>query len=71
MEVSGHLSGGAPLLMKYQIAETLAEAGVIGTMDVSAEAGVNLVTTSNAVDMVGLTLDTGTYSVAQGVANNI
>ena len=66
MEVSGHLSGGAPLLMKYQIAETFANAGVIGTIDVSAEAGVNLATTAGIVDMIGVSLDAGTYNTVQG-----
>jgi len=66
MEVSGHLSGGTAVLKKYQIAETFANAGVIGTIDVSAEAGVNLATTANTVDMVGVSLDTATYSTTQG-----
>ena len=70
MEVSGHLYGGAPQIRKYQIAETFADAGVFGTIDATTEAGVNLGTTSNAVDMVGVTLDAGTYSVVQGVGAN-
>ncbi len=70
MEVSGHLSGGTAILKKYQIAETFTNDGVIGTIDVSGEAGVNLVTTANAVDMVGVTLDSGDYSTAQGTGTS-
>ncbi len=66
MEVSGHLSGGTAMLKKYQVGETFANAGVIATIDVSAEAGINLATTSNAIDMVGVTLDTATLSSTQG-----
>ncbi len=70
MEVSGYLRGGTPVLQKYQIAETFTNAGVIGTIDVSGEAGVNLVTTANAVDMVGVSHDAGTYSTTQGTGTS-
>lgn len=66
MEVSGHLSGGTALLKKYQVGETFDNAGVPCTIDVSTQAGVNLATTANAVDLVGITLDTATLSATQG-----
>ena len=70
MEVSGHLHGGAPVLKKYQITATFANAGIIGTISASAAAGVTLATTQNASDMVGVSLDTGTYTVTQGTGTN-
>lgn len=66
MEVSGLLSGGTPVLKKYQVAETFANAGVHATIGVSAEAGVNLGTLNNAADQVGITLDAAAYSTTQG-----
>lgn len=66
MEVSGLLSGGAPVIKKYQINATVANAGVPLLIGGSNEAGLDLPTTTVAVDVVGLNLDTAVYTVTQG-----
>ena len=66
MEVSGLMSGGYPLIKKYQINATVANAGVPLLVGAAGEAGLDLPTTTGAQDMVGLNLDTATYSTTQG-----
>lgn len=66
MEVSGLLSGGAPVIKKYQINATIADVGVPLLVGASNEAGLDLPTTTVAADVVGLNLDTATYSTTQG-----
>ncbi len=70
MEVIGLLSGGAPVLKKYQVTETFGTAGVHANIGVTAEAGINLGTTTSAADMVGVTLDTATYTTTQGTGTS-
>ena len=70
MIVSGLLSGGAPVIKSYQVAQTFGTAGVPALLSANGEAGVDLATTTGAVDMVGVTLDTATYSTTQGTGAN-
>lgn len=66
MEVSGLLSGGAPVLKKYQVSETFARANVPALLMATTEAGLNPATTTSLTDAVGITLDTATYTTTQG-----
>ena len=66
MEVSGLLSGGAPVIKKYQVNATVANTGVPLLIGTSEEAGLDLPSTTVAADVVGLNLDTATYTTTQG-----
>lgn len=65
MEYVGRLGGGAPLVRKYQVNSTFANAGVIARAPGAGNAGVVISTTTSAADSVGLSLDTATYVTAQ------
>ncbi len=66
MEVAGLLSGGAPILKKYQSAQTVSNIGTPLLVADAAEAGLDeSATTTPFVDLVGLNLDTATYVTAQ------
>jgi hypothetical protein len=65
MEYVGRLGGGAPLVRKYQVNSTFANAGVIARAPGAGNAGVVISTTTSAADSVGLALDTATYVTAQ------
>ncbi len=65
MEFAYMLGGGAPLAMKYQIDETLANAGIPVLAPAAADAGVKISSTSSWANAVGVTLDTATYVTAQ------
>lgn len=66
MRASGFLSGGSPIIKRYQISATMATAGIPVT-GVASTTGTGLVkaTTTNIIGMVGLTVDTATYSTTQ------
>ena len=66
MEVMGLLGGGAPVVKKYQITATLATAGVAMTSGGDADPGVIICGTTTCTDLLGVTLDTATYSTTQG-----
>ena len=70
MEYAYSLNGGAPRLIKYQVAATNT---VIGRPYLKAAAngsGIVLGTTTGAVDLVGLNVDAaGTYNTAQQTGN--
>ena len=66
MKVSGLLSGGAPVIKRYQVTETFGYAGEYAMIGATSEAGVNEGTTTASNDAVGVTLDTATYSTTQG-----
>ncbi len=70
MKVSGLLSGGAPVIKRYQINADFANAGVPALIGGAGEAGIDLPTTTACNDMVGITLDTGTYLTAQQTDNS-
>lgn len=65
MEVVGFLHGGAPIIKKYQVAQTVSTVGIPLLASTSAEPGLDEPTTSSAEDMAGLNLDTATYVTAQ------
>jgi len=65
MEFTGCLSGGAPVKMRFQIAQTVSTKGIPLLASTGAEAGLDAPSTTNAADMVGLNLDTATYVTAQ------
>lgn len=65
MHVSGLLSGGAPVVKKYQINADVDNAGIPLLVGGADEAGLDLPTTTAVNDMVGINLDTATYVTAQ------
>jgi hypothetical protein len=66
MELAYTLSGGAPVLKRYQIGVTSNTVGVPYTVPAAGTAGVVIGTTTGATDMVGVNVDTsGTYVTAQ------
>ncbi len=66
MEVAGMLSGGAPVIKKYQIAATVSNVGIPMLVANGAEAGLDQATANaDFTDCVGLNLDTGTFLSAQ------
>ena len=66
MKVAGLLSGGAPVMLRYQIGETMATAGVPVEIAAANGAGIVLCETTSCADAAGVTVDTGTYSTTQG-----
>ncbi len=65
MEYAYMLGGGAPLAMKYQVNETLANPGIPVLAPGAGNAGVQISTTTSWANAVGCTLDTATYVTAQ------
>ena len=68
---AGHLSGGAPVLKRYKIGATIANAGVPIISNGTTFAGVVPATTTNLDFTHGLSVDTGTYSTTQGDAEGL
>ncbi len=66
MKVLGLLGGGTPVVKKYQITATLATKGVLVTFGGDADPGILICGTTNTTDLMGVTLDTATYSTTQG-----
>ena len=65
MDCVGILSGGAPVLKKYQVAASVTALG-IPLLGVAANGGgLALGTTTSSQDMVGINLDLATYGAAQ------
>ena len=65
MEFIGLLSGGAPVIKKYQVSASLTRAGIPLLAVASSEAGLNLPSTTGVADMIGCNLDLATYATAQ------
>lgn len=65
MKVAGTLSGGAPVVKKYQVAASVDNVGVPLLVSAANGAGLAACTTTSTVDMVGINLDTATYVTAQ------
>ena len=61
MELSGLMSGGAPYMKKYTVAATISDPGVLVTDGGAGSDGVIAIATTGAVDVVGLTLDSGRW----------
>ncbi len=66
MNVIGLLGGGAPVIKSYQVSESFTVAGIPVLISATSEAGLNPGTTTSAADLVGITLDTATYTTTQG-----
>lgn len=60
------MSGGAPYMRKMQVNATFANPGVAALIGAGDEGGVDLPATANASDVVGLTVDTATFTTTQG-----
>ncbi len=65
MDYAYMLGGGAPLMMKYQVNETLADGGIPVLAPGAENAGVQISTTISWANAVGMTLDAATYVTAQ------
>jgi len=65
MHASEFPSGGLPVIKKFAIGATISNIGIPATISTAALAGIIPATTTNTTDMVGITLDTGTYATAQ------
>ncbi len=73
------LSGGAPVMKKYQYGVTLTTAGIPFTISTTTVAGIVIGTTTGATDFVGMSVDKGldrlgiaqsTYTTTQGTGSN-
>lgn len=65
MECIGIVSGGAPILRKFQISATASVTGVPYLVSAANAAGLSVCTTTNTDNMVGCNIDTATYATAQ------
>ncbi len=63
-------SNSAPVVKKFQVGETMANAGVPVLVGGSGNEGIALASTTAAVDLVGVTLDTATLVTAQQSDNS-
>src|SRR3990167_10998469 len=66
MEVSGLMGGGAPLIRRYQVGASVSRLGQAHRVSTWNNAGIRLVTTTDAQEFVGVNLDTATYTTTQG-----
>jgi hypothetical protein len=60
------LTGGAPVIKRYRISETLADPGVYVTVTTAGLTGVVKGVATTVVDQLGVTVSTATYSTTQG-----
>ena len=65
MEFAGSVDGSTPVIKKYQIDSTFANAGVIALAATGNAAGLVISSTTSFANAVGVTLDTATYITAQ------
>ncbi len=65
MRCSGLLSGGAPVIKRFQVSATVSRLGIPLLVCADAEAGLNLPSTTSIADMVGINLDLATFATAQ------
>jgi len=70
MIISGLLGGGTPVIKRIQVQEDFATAGVPATDVAANDPGIALVSTGTFADVVGVTLDTATFSTTQGTGAN-
>lgn len=71
MELSYLLSGGAPVIKRYQIGVTNTNRGVPYTVPAAGTAGVVIGTTTGATNLVGISVEApGTYNTAQQSDNS-
>lgn len=60
------MSGGAPYTRKMQVQETFANPGVPALISAGDEGGLALPAVTAASDVIGLTVDTATFTTTQG-----
>lgn len=65
MDIAGMLSGGAPVIKKYQVEQSVDNIGIPLLASTTAEAGLDLPSATSVADMVGLNLDTAIFVTAQ------
>jgi len=65
MRYSGRLGGGTPTILKYQAGENMAIAGVPVEIAGSGGYGLQIVETTTAIGVIGLTLDIATVANSQ------
>lgn len=65
MENAKMLNGGQAMMIKYQVNETLANAGIVVLAPGSNNAGVQISTTTSWANAAGVTQDKATYVTAQ------
>lgn len=70
MEIAGLLSGGAPVIKRFQIGEAMATSGVPVVVATAGDGGVKLASTTAAADMVGVTLDSQSTLVTAQQSDN-
>lgn len=70
MDYAFAFSGGSPIIRKFQIGETMANAGVPVLVGGSGEEGVVLASTTGAADLLGITLNAATLVTAQQTDNS-
>ncbi len=68
MELKSLLGGGAPVLKKYQVDQTFANAGAPALISATGESGVDLGTTTGCAKFLGFCLDTATIRTSQQTA---
>lgn len=70
MDFAFAFSGGSPIVRKFQIGETMANAGVPVLVGGSGNEGLALPTTTAAADLVGITTNSATLVTAQQTDNS-
>lgn len=70
MDLVRLLGGHAPWMRKYQVAATVSILGVPHLVTAAGTAGLAVATTTGAVNMVGINIDTATYGTAQVAGGN-
>lgn len=66
MEFSADLYGSLPIIKKYQVATSTTAVGQPWLACATSTAGLAIATTTGAADMVGVNLDSATYTTTQG-----
>lgn len=65
MNYAYDLAGGAPVIKRYKISATHPNAGVYSTVTIANGTGVVLGLATTAVDQIGVSVSTGTYTTTQ------
>ena len=65
MRVSGFISGGSPIVKRYQVSATVSNAGIPLIGAAEGGSGVQNATTTSLAHMVGIAVDKATYSTTQ------
>lgn len=71
MDFAYSLNGNAPHVKRYVVGESVANAGVPLTIDAAGETGLHNATTTSIASMVGVSIDTATYSTTQSGNSDI